>query len=181
MTAQTDGASAQGAAPAEPTLLDRLTFALAWLAAALFVATGAMLSFEVAARYFFTAPTVWAAELSQLCLVWGCLLAMPWALGAGRHIAVDAVAQQLPWGVRRVVETLAMLVVVAVSGVVTVYGAWIFWDSWERGRTTGSILNLPAWVMELSIPLGFGLLCLQAIVQAGRAWRGDWPGASAHD
>jgi TRAP-type C4-dicarboxylate transport system permease small subunit len=162
------------------TLFDRFTLGLAWLSAALFVATGAMLTFEVVARYFFTAPTIWAAELSQLCLVWGCLLAMPWALSAGRHIAVDAVAKQLPDGVRRVTEALAMLVVAAVSAIVTAYGWWIFQDSWVRGRTTGSILDLPAWVMELSVPAGFGLLFVQALIQTVRAARGDWADGEEH-
>jgi TRAP-type C4-dicarboxylate transport system permease small subunit len=162
------------------TLYDRFTLGLAWLSAALFVATGAMLTFEVVARYFFTAPTIWAAELSQLCLVWGCLLAMPWALSAGRHIAVDAVARQLPDGVRRWTEAAAMLVVAMVSGIVTAYGWWIFQDSWVRGRTTGSILDLPAWVMELSVPAGFGLLFVQALIQTVRAARGDWADGEEH-
>lgn len=163
------------------TLFDRLMLGLAWLAAALFAATGAMLTFEVVARYFFTAPTIWAAELSQLCLIWGCLLAMPWALAAGRHIAVDAAAQLLPDAVRRVTEALAMLVVAAVSGVVTSYGWWIFADSFRRGRTTGSLLDLPAWATELAVPVGFGLLGLQALIQTARAFAGHWPGAEGHE
>ncbi len=34
-----------------------------------------------------------------------------------------------------------------------------------RGRTTGSLLNLPAWVAELSVPVGFALLTAQALVE----------------
>jgi len=41
---------------------------LAWLSAWLFCVAGFMLSYEVIARYFFLAPTSWAAELSQLSL-----------------------------------------------------------------------------------------------------------------
>ena len=51
--------------------------------ACLLAATGAMLTYEVIARYFFIKPTIWAAELSQMCLIWGCLLAMGW--GASRE------------------------------------------------------------------------------------------------
>ena len=46
------------------------------VAALLLAATGVMLTYEVIARYFFIRPTIWAAELTQLCLIWGCLLAM---------------------------------------------------------------------------------------------------------
>lgn len=152
-----------------------LTRALAWIAAVLFVATGAMLTYEVVARYFFTAPTIWAAELSQLCLIWGSLIAMAWALGARRHIAVDAVAQLLPPGVARITEMLAMAAVAGFSAVTAVYGWRIFWDSFERGRTTGSMLDLPSWLTELAIPVGFALLFVQALIEIARVAREGVP------
>ena len=52
----------------------------AWFSAWLFCLAGFMLSYEVMARYFFLSPTIWAAELSQISLIYGTLLAMPWAL-----------------------------------------------------------------------------------------------------
>ena len=152
---------------------DALTRALAWCAALLFVCAGAMLTYEVVARYFFTKPTIWAAELSQMALIWGSLLAMAWALGARRHIAVDAVINLLPDGARRWIEAFAMAVVAAFSAWVTWYGWLIFWDSFERGRTTGSMLDLPSWVAELSVPVGFALLGIQALIEMRKAVRGD--------
>ena len=35
---------------------------LGWIAAMLFFLAGAMLTYEVVARYLFVAPTIWAAE-----------------------------------------------------------------------------------------------------------------------
>lgn len=144
-------------------LFSRLNKALAWIAATLFVAAGAMLTYEVVARYFFVRPTIWAAELSQLCLIWGTLVAMPWALGAGRHIAVDALVSHLPAGLHRLTDAFAMLVVALFSALVFWHGWWIFADSFERGRTTGSLLDLPSWVEELSVPFGFALLFAEAV------------------
>ena len=147
---------------------DRLVLSLAWFAAVLFTVAGIMLTYEVMARYFFIRPTIWAAELSQLCLIWGCLIAMAWLLSARRHIAVDAVMQLLPVGVQRWVEAAAMLVVAAFSAMVTWKGWDIFLDSFERGRTTGSLLDLPSWIVELAVPLGFGLLFIQSLIEAIR-------------
>lgn len=163
------------------TLFDRLTRALAWIAAGLMVASGVMLTYEVVARYFFTRPTIWAAELSQLTLIWGCLISMAWALGAGRHIAVDAVVRHLPDSVRRITETFAMLCVAAFSALVAWKGWGIFWESWQRGRTTGSLLDLPSWVAELAVPAGFGLLFVQALMQGVRAWRGTFAESAASE
>ncbi|MEM1363811.1 MAG: TRAP transporter small permease [Pseudomonadota bacterium] len=133
----------------------------AWLLAA----TGVMLTYEVVARYFFTKPTIWAAELSQLCLIWGCLLAMGWVLSQRRHITVNAVTNLLPFGLQRVCTALALVLMIIFSLIVTLYGWEIFYDSFSRGRTTGSLLNLPTWISELSVPVGFALLTAQALVE----------------
>lgn len=140
----------------------------------LFTLAGCMLTYEVLARYFFTAPTVWASELSQLCLIWGVLIAMAWALAARRHIAVDAVVGLLPPTLRRATDCFAMLAVAGFSALVTWKGWLIFYDSFERGRTTGSMLDLPTWVAELSVPVGFALLLVQALIEAKRAASGDF-------
>lgn len=134
------------------------------LGACLMAATGVMLTYEVIARYFFTKPTIWAAELSQLCLIWGCLLAMGWVLTMRRHITVNAVTNLLPSGLQKLCVVLSLVAIIAFSVIVTIWGWEIFYDSFERGRTTGSLLNLPSWVAELSVPVGFALLTAQAIV-----------------
>ena len=148
---------------------------LALAAALLFVlGTGVMLTYEVVARYFFTAPTIWAAELSQMCLIWGSLIAMPWCAGSERrHIQITAVTALLSPGGRRLVSAAAMITVAVFSVIVLGKGFEIFWDSFERGRTTGSLLNLPVWIAELSIPVGFFLLLAQSLIETGRAFRGD--------
>lgn len=157
-----------------------LTKALAWAAAVLFVAAGFMLTYEVVARYFFSAPTIWAAELSQLALIWGSLLAMAWLLGARRHIAVDALVDLLSPEQRRFTETFAMLCIATFSALVTWKGWDIFLDSYERGRTTGSMLDLPTWVTELAVPAGFALLFLQALLEAWRALTGERDADAPH-
>ncbi|WP_299819260.1 TRAP transporter small permease [uncultured Roseibium sp.] len=143
--------------------------ALAWIAALLFFAAGAMLTYEVTARYLFVAPTIWAAELSQLCLIWGTMIAMPWLLEANRHIAVDVVTDRMGPRARTVCRILSMAAVALLSAFVAWKGGGIFLDSFERGRTTGSMLDMPTWVSELAIPVGFSLLLLQALIELTRA------------
>ena len=154
------------------TMYSNLLRLLAWIAAALFVLAGCMLTYEVTARYLFVAPTIWAAELSQLCLIWGTLLGMPWLLDARRHIAVDAVTNNLGPVGKRLCHVLAMSAVAAFSAVVAYKGWGIFYDSFERGRTTGSMLDLPTWVSELAVPIGFALLLVQALIELTKSGQG---------
>jgi len=145
--------------------------ALAGVAALLFVLAGCMLTYEVSARYLFIAPTIWAAELSQLCLIWGSMIGMPWLLKTNQHIAVDAVTERLGDAAWRACRVLAMAAIALFSAIVTWKGGEIFYDSFERGRTTGSMLDLPTWVSELAIPFGFSLLFVQALIELGTAIR----------
>jgi len=146
---------------------------LAWAAALLFVAAGCMLTYEVIARYFFIRPTIWAAELSQLCLIWGALMGMPWALAARRHISVDAITRLCPPAVQRGLEVIAMTAVLAFSVMVMIKGWGIFLDSFERGRTTGTMLDLPSWIAELPVAIGFALLAIQAVIEIVGLLRGN--------
>lgn len=159
----------------------RVVALAAGVAAVLFVLSGIMLSYEVIARYFFSSPTIWAAELSQLCLIWGSLLGMSWLLNQQRHIRVDAVAALLPARIRHALDVLAMLIVAIFSAMVAIWGFDIFFDSFERGRTTGSLLNLPAWIAELSVPVGFAMLFLQSLFEVDRARKGGHSISSEHD
>ena len=65
-----------------------------------------------------------------------------------------------------------MLVVAAFSAMVTWKGWDIFIDSFERGRTTGSLLDMPSWIVELAVPLGFALLFIQALIETVRSAKG---------
>ncbi len=147
----------------------------AWLAAILLTASGLMLTWEVVARYFFNAPTIWAAELSQMTLIWACPIAMGWALSHRRHIRVTALTAQMPPKGRQMAELFSLLVVLAFALVVLVYGYDIFHDSLVRGRTTGTMLDMPAWMPEASVPAGFALLALSCVTSLWRVAHGDLP------
>ena len=65
---------------------------------------------------------------------------------------------------------LSLVAILVFSLVVVVWGWDIFYESWVRGRTTGSLLDLPSWVAELPVPLGFSLLSAQAICELITLW-----------
>ena len=157
-----------------------IEIATAWLAAVLLTLSGVMLTYEVVARYFFNAPTIWAAELSQMCLIWACPIAMGWALSHRRHIRVNAITSQLPQRGKQIAEILSLLVILVFAVVVLIYGYDIFLDSFERGRTTGTMLDLPAWMPEASVPAGFALLALSCVTCLWRALNGDIPEEEGH-
>lgn len=153
-------------------LVDSLSRLCAWLAAGLFLATGLMLGYEVFARYLFNAPTIWAAELSQLAMVWGIFLGGAWLLRSRSHIQITLLTDRMPAALRRPLETLVMLAIAAFAVAMVYYGWQIAANSFEAGRRSGTMLNLPAGIWQLAVPAGFTLLALQAGAEVLRALRG---------
>jgi TRAP-type C4-dicarboxylate transport system permease small subunit len=152
----------------------------AWLAAVLYGIAGIMLTYEVGARYLFIAPTSWAAELSQLTLIYGTLLAMPWALQHRRPIQINAIIHKLSDINQRRIGIIMMITLIVFSLYVVIYGFDIFFDSFQRGRTTGSLLDLPAWIAELPVPFCFLMLIIQAIFEIKKMVSGITPPSGEH-
>ena len=152
----------------------------AWLAAVLYGIAGIMLTYEVGARYLFIAPTSWAAELSQLTLIYGTLLAMPWALQHRRHIQINAIIHKLSDINQRRIGIIMMITLIVFSLYVVIYGFDIFFDSFQRGRTTGSLLDLPAWIAELPVRLCFLMLIIQAVFEIKKMVSGITPPSGEH-
>ena len=153
---------------------------VAWFSAWLFCLAGFMLSYEVMARYFFLSPTIWAAELSQISLIYGTLLAMPWALKSRKHIQINLVINKLSKPYKKIINILMLIILIIFSLYVMIFGFDIFYDSFHRGRTTGSLLNLPSWIAELSIPFCFLLLLIQSFLEIIKLLKNIEPPESNH-
>ena len=162
-------------------IIDGVGAALGRLSAWLFVATGAMLTWEVSARYLFNAPTIWAAELSQLAMAAGVFFALGDLQRRRRHIAVHLLLDRLNPSARKIADGAALAFVAAFSAAVVFHGAKIAWDSFSSGSTSGTMMNLPKWWGEAALPVGFFFLLIQSLAGLIRAARGDEPRPAAED
>ncbi|MBN9669474.1 TRAP transporter small permease subunit [Roseibium aggregatum] len=153
--------------------LDRLSDGIAWIAAwALFV-VGLMLGYEVIARYFFNAPTIWAEEMSRILMVWAVFMAGASLMRKDAQIRVTILTDLLGPGGKLVARLVSLVFVVGVSALLVRYGIKDPVSSLEHGRTTGTMLDPPAWIMQASVPAGFALVCVQGLVEIVRTLRGD--------
>lgn len=148
--------------------LERLNALLALISAWAFFAIGLMLGFEVAARYFFNAPTIWAEEISRLVMVWGVFVGASTMIRYDEHIRVTMIVDIFGPAGRRATRILALIFLL-------VFSTWIFWhsipavtNSFQSGRSTGSMLDIPSWWMQSAITVGFALITLQILVELGR-------------
>lgn len=155
--------------------MDRISDWLGICAAWIFFATGAFLTFEVASRYLFNAPTVWVEEVSQLFLIAGVYLAVARTVHRRQNIRIDALYSHLGPRIKIVADVFALICIIVFAAVIVWYGGLIAWDSYSVGRSTGSILNIPNWWSEGLVPFGFALVFIQGLIElfrvlSGREW-----------
>lgn len=162
------------------TLIDRASDGLARICGWAYFVIGLMLGYEVVARYFFNAPTIWAEELSRLIFVFATLLAAPALLRHNQHIRVTALTALMGPGAQRAARLLALGVVILFCALLVWHGLEAPLNSFMRGRSSGSMLDIPAWWTQSAVPLAFALLGLQAVLEFLRCAMGAPLPADAH-
>ncbi|MGF1651598.1 MAG: TRAP transporter small permease [Hyphomicrobiaceae bacterium] len=153
-------------------LIDRVSDGLAVLAAILMFLTGVFLTYEVAGRYLFRAPTSWAQEVSELFLLWSVFLALGAMIHHRRNISIDVLFQVLGTGGQRVLEIVALVFVLVFLVLTAQSGFEIAWASVARGTTTGTMVDIPSYFEEAAVPVGCAWAALQAVVELLRAVSG---------
>ena len=158
-------------------IADKISTLCGQLSAWLFFVIGGIIVFEVVARYVFLSPTVWGEEMSRFLQIWATYLAAAYVLHRRKLIAIDVVVSRMaPW-LQRLLESCALLVIMIFCLVACLYGADIAIESIRVGRATSTMLAVPSWMTEIAIPIGFGLMFVQALAELYRTITGARAGA----
>jgi TRAP-type mannitol/chloroaromatic compound transport system permease small subunit len=157
--------------------VDRLSEAIgrgvAWLYVVAVIAT----AYEVAARYLFNAPTIWAHELTVFLVAIAFLLGGTYTLAHDQHIRITALYDAMPAPVRKGLDYLSLIVTL-------LFLAGLLWASWlpavravQRWETTGSAWDppIPALLKPI-IAITACLMTVQAAVLLARRLRGRGKG-----
>lgn len=125
----------------------------------------AAISYEVVARYFFDAPTVWALELSTLLLGPYFLLAGPYLLHTAGHVNVDILYSKLSPRVAAMTDSGIYAVIALISCVLIYQSIPIAENAISFGETSFSSWNPIIWPVKTLIPIAFSLLLLQSVAE----------------
>jgi TRAP-type C4-dicarboxylate transport system permease small subunit len=109
---------------------------------------------EIIMRYFLNRPLVWVVELTEYGLLYVTFLGAAWLLRQGGHVQVDIIVDFLNnrWRKRCAVFSSAMGL--AVSLLLTVFGAIATYDHLVRGIYKPTVLEFPTGVVLVAVPLG---------------------------
>jgi len=142
----------------------------------LFLACMAIIAWEVFARYGLNAPTIWAHDLTiALCAV-GFLVSGVYTLRRGAHIRISLVYDKLPGRVRRVLDVVNGLIMLAFLALLLWQGAQDAWKSVAMMETAGTASRIPIpAIAKSALVLACALMLILGAAQTWRVLRGRPP------
>lgn len=121
--------------------------------------------YDVAARYYFSSPTVWGLELIIALVGIHYVLAGAHALKNRTHVRIDVIYNLLPRRVRQYMDVLSNFLIISLMLIITYYGIEQALPAIEIGERSGAGWNsLAPTYMKVAIPVGAVLMALQAFV-----------------
>ena len=145
---------------------DKLVKYSGYLASALFIAIGFIVSYEVIMRYLFNSPTIWVNEVSRFLQIWATYLALTYSFHKQDFIRITVIYDRLNENGKKILDFISFIFILIFSSFVVYYGWLIAYDSLKVGRTSSTILDVPSFLTELAIPLCFAFLVLRVLLEA---------------
>ena len=121
--------------------------------AALIMAVLCVITFaNVLTRYFTNISFAFTEEFSVFLVVVMTFIGAATAFTRGHHLAITFLVDKLPARGRLWQRRFALACGLAMFGVLTWYGALMWWDDFETGLTSPG-LGVPQWWYTLSVPV----------------------------
>ncbi len=160
--------------------LDKAALWSGWLVSWLIVPMVLALVYEVVARYFFNAPTIWAYDVTFMTYGTFFMLGSAYTLQRGGHIRTDSFYAN--WSPRRqgATDAICYLLFFFPGLIVFLFVTWdFFWVSYLRDeRSVTSPWLPPIWPLKAAMPAACVLLLIQGtaeLLRSIQAWRtGKW-------
>jgi TRAP-type C4-dicarboxylate transport system permease small subunit len=119
---------------------------------------------QIFLRNFFDYSLFWGDEMLRLMVLW---LTVAGGLAASRmdkHISIEVLDRFLPASLHIPIKVIIDLFTAAVCALFSWHSARFVMGSYEFGDTLMG--NTPAWMLQIILPIGFGLMAYRHLVFA---------------
>jgi len=147
-------------------VLDRTIDSLAVFTQALVILIMLAVCADVFLRYFFNRPMFWVLESTQFALVFITFLGATWVLKNDGHVKMDIVINRFSQLTQTRINVVTSILCAIICLVVTWYGAIVWWDYLQIDYLYPGSLKIPAYLLEIVIPIGGLLLFIQFLRKA---------------
>jgi TRAP-type C4-dicarboxylate transport system permease small subunit len=146
-------------------LLDMLSRASAYLAAAMFIAGVLVICQMVFIRYALGMSTSWQTEFTVFSVTGAMLMGSPYVLMTGGHVAITILPDALGGMAQKIMRLTASLIGLAFCGALA-FASWVYVvEAYEFNWRTGTVWNPLLWPGLLPMAVGTTLLTLQYVAE----------------
>lgn len=132
---------------------------VAFLAALILLAGG-----QILLRNVFETGFIWADELLRVLVLWVALLGAVAASRDNKHINVDVLSRLVPARFKPTLSFILYAFTALVCGVAAAFAGQFVYGEFQYD--TPGLAGLPAWALEIILPLAFGLIAWRYLVFA---------------
>ena len=125
----------------------------------------ASLTYEVIMRYAFTAPTIWAHELSTMIFGGYYVMGGAFALYYGTHVNMDLLHRRLSVRKRAIVDVFTSMLFFVFIGVLLWKSAALAVESVQFMEYSSSMWRPPIYPVKVSVPVAAALILLQGLAK----------------
>lgn len=121
---------------------------------------------QIFLRNFFDYSLFWGDEMLRLMVLW---LTVAGGLAASRmdkHISIAVLDRFLPVSVQLITKVIIDIFTASICAFFAWHSARFVMDSYEFGDTL--MKNTPAWMLQIIMPIGFGLMAYRHLVLAAK-------------
>jgi TRAP-type C4-dicarboxylate transport system permease small subunit len=122
------------------------------------------ITYDVAARYLFAAPTDWAYPLNSTGVLVATVLAVPHLYATGGHISMDLLHRALPAAGRRAADIVTTAATAFLGLVLAVTAFHSMTVAYAGGLTGAGTFNIPLWVPDAILCVSGVFLVLVALL-----------------
>ncbi|MBW6484796.1 MAG: TRAP transporter small permease subunit [Syntrophobacterales bacterium] len=150
--------------------INRLSTGLGLLIAPLTGIIALLVLYEVFCRYFINAATSWTAEMEgylQSALV---MLGGAYVLNKEGHVRVDVISRRFNRRKQAGIDILTVAAVFLATGPMIWFGGGLAWEALITGQASASAAEIVLWPSLAAVPIGAGVLLLQALANGAASF-----------
>jgi len=141
--------------------LDRLTNILAILAGVYLVWIFLAIVFQVVARSVFLYGSSHIFTFIEYGLLYITMAGAPWLVREKGHVYIEILTAAVSEQVRLILSRAVVALVILICVIITYYGIEVTIRAFVRDEMDMRSLDMPRWMLMISMPICFGLMSLQ--------------------
>ena len=141
--------------------LDRLTNILAILAGVYLVWIFLAIVFQVVARSVFLYGSSHIFTFIEYGLLYITMAGAPWLVREKGHVYIEILTAAVSEQVRPILSRAVVGLVIFICVIITYYGIEVTIRAFVRDEMDMRSLDMPRWMLMISMPICFGLMSLQ--------------------